>query len=105
LSQETIARILSIEREATSIHDDAQRQAARMIKDAEKAATALREQILTQAHQQAEQIVATGREAAEAERARIIAQAEAEAQRMETLAASHFDEAVKFVLAQVAGHK
>jgi vacuolar-type H+-ATPase subunit H len=105
MSQETIARILSIEREAIRIHDVAQRHAARMIQDAKKAASVLREQALAQARQQTGQIVAAAREAGETERARIIAQAEAEAQRMETTAASHFDRAVNFVLDRVAGRE
>ena len=105
MSQETIARILSIEQEATKIHDDAQHQAAHLIEEAEKATSASREQILAQARQEAEQIVATGQEAAEAKRSRAVAQAEAEAQRMEALAADHFDQAVNFVLDQVAGRK
>jgi len=105
VSQETIAHILAIEQEAAKIHDDAQHQAAHLIEEAEKAASALREQILAQARQEAEQIVATGREATEVERSRAVAQAEAEAQRMEALAARHFDQAVNFVLDQVAGRK
>ncbi len=105
VSQETIARILAIEQEAAKIHDDVQRQAAHLIEEAEKAAPALREQALAQARQEAEQIVATGQEAAEAKRSRAVAQAEAEAQRMEALAARHFDQAVNFVLDQVAGRK
>ena len=105
MSQETIARILAIEQEAAKVHDDAQRQAVRMIKEAESAAAALREQTLTQARQQAGQIVAAGQEAAEAERSRAVAQAEAEAQRMETLAADHFDQAVNFVLDRATGRE
>lgn len=105
MSQETIARILAIEQEATKIHDDAQRQAAHLIEEAEKAASALRGQTVAQARQEAEQIVARGQEAAEAERARAVGQAEAEAQRMETVAARHFDQAVNFVLDQVAGRE
>jgi len=105
VSQETIARILAIEQEAAKVHDDAQLQAARLIEEAEQAASALREQTLAQARQEAEQIVTTGQEASEAERSRIVAQAEAEAQRMETLAADHFDQAVNFVLDQVAGRE
>ena len=105
MSQETIARILAIEREATKIHDDAQDQAARLIEEAEKAASVLREQTVAQARREAGQIVATGQEAAEAERSRAIAQAEAEAQRLETLATRHLDQAVDFVLDRVAGRE
>jgi vacuolar-type H+-ATPase subunit H len=105
LSQEIIARILSFEGEAVKLHDDAQDQAVRIIEEAKKAATDLREQTLAQAHQQAGQLTTESQKAAEAERARIIAQAEAEAQRMEAMAARHFDRAVGFVLDQVTGRE
>ena len=105
MNHETIARILSIEQEATRIRADAQIQAAHAIEEVEKAASALREQALDQACKQAEQIIAEGREAAQAERARIIDQAEAEADHAETVVAQHLDRAVRFVLDQVVGHK
>jgi vacuolar-type H+-ATPase subunit H len=105
LSQETIVQVLSIEQEAVGIHDEAQHQAAQSIKEAEDGTSALREQILAQAHQEAEQILAKGQESAEAERARVITQAEAEARQMEETAGHHFDRAVEFVLDQVAGRK
>ena len=105
MSQETIARILSIEDEAVKIRDNAQRQATQLTREAEAAANAAHEQALAQARNEAEQIITTGREAAAAERARIIAQAEAEAQRMETTAGQHFDRAVRFVLSQVAARE
>jgi vacuolar-type H+-ATPase subunit H len=105
LSQETIAQILAIEQRAVQIHDDAQRQAAQVLAEAEKAAAVSREQALAKARQQAEQIVAAGREVAGAERARIVAQAEAEAEQMESVAAQRFDRAAQFVLDQVAGRQ
>ena len=105
MSQETIVQVLSIEQEAVGIHDEAQRQAAQSIKEAESATSALREQILAQAHQEAEQILAKSRESAEAERTRIIRQAEAEARHMEEIAGHHFDRAVEFVLDQAVGRK
>jgi len=105
LSQKTIARILIIEQEAAKIHADAQDQAACLIEEAEKAASTSREQTLAQARQEAAQVVTAGQEAADAERSRVVAQAEAETQRMEALAADHFDQAVNFVLDRVAGRK
>ena len=105
MSQETIARILSIEQEASGIYAEAQRQAAKLIEEAEESASVLRGRTLAETHQQAEQILATGREAAEAERARIIAQAKAEAQHIENLATQHFERALNFVLGQVAGRE
>jgi vacuolar-type H+-ATPase subunit H len=105
LSQETIARILSIERDAADLHAGAERQAADLIAEAKDAVAAMQEHTLAQARREAENIVTRGREAAEAERARIIAQAETEAQRIEALAERHFDRAVRYVLDQVAGHE
>lgn len=105
MSQETIVQVLSIEQEAVGIYGEAQRQAAQLIEEAGDATSALREQILAQAHQEAEQILAKGRESAEAERMRVITQAEAEAQHMEEIAGHHLDRAVEFVLDQVVGRK
>jgi vacuolar-type H+-ATPase subunit H len=104
-NQETIVRILAIEQEAQNIHTEAERRAARVIKEAEEAASTLREQTLAQTREDGERIVTAGQAAAEAEREHIIAQAEAEAQHMEATAAQHFDHAVNFVLEQVTGHK
>jgi len=105
LSQETIAQILAIEQRAVQVHEDARRQAAQIVAEAEKAVTALREQTLAEARQQAEQIIAAGREVAEAERARIVAQAETEASQMESAAVQHQARAVQFVLDRVAGRR
>jgi vacuolar-type H+-ATPase subunit H len=105
LVQETIARILAIEQEAVSIHDDARRQAADLIEEARQAASALRERTLAQAREEAGRILTTGRAAAGTERSRIIAEAEAEAQRLEALTTRHFDRAVSFVLDRVTGRE
>jgi vacuolar-type H+-ATPase subunit H len=103
MSQETITRILSIEHAASKLRDDAERQAARTVAQAEEAASALHQQKVEEARQEAKRIVSAGHEAAEAERATIIAQAEAEAERMEAQAERHLDQAVSYVLDQVAG--
>ena len=105
LSQETIARILSIEQEASGIYAETQRQAARLIEAAKESASVLRERTLAETHKEAEQILATGRGEAEAERARTMAQAKAEAQCMENLAAQHFERALNFVLDQIVGRE
>ena len=105
MSQETIAKVLSVEEAAVGFYEDAQRQAANVIAEAKKAASAVREQTLAHVRQQAEKIAAESRQTAEVERARIIAQADAEAQRMENLAAQHLDRAVSFVLDRVVGRE
>jgi vacuolar-type H+-ATPase subunit H len=103
VNQLIITRILTIERDAAKIQDDAQLQAAQMSAQARDAASALREQILSEARQTADALVAEGRASAEARRAQIISKAEAEADHMEETAAQHLDRAVDFVLAQVTG--
>jgi vacuolar-type H+-ATPase subunit H len=105
LSQETIVRILSIERDAAELHANAERQAADLVAEAKDAVAAMQEHTLAQARREAENIVTRGRKAAEAERARIIAQAETEAQHIEALAERHFDRAVRYVLDQIAGRE
>lgn len=103
MSQETVARILAIEKDAAKIHSAAQQQAASLIAEAEKAAISLHERALTQAQQQAERLLAAGKQKAEANHAQIIAQAGADAQRLDTTAAKNLDHAVDFVLACVIG--
>jgi vacuolar-type H+-ATPase subunit H len=105
MSQETITQILAIEEQAVQIHDDARLQADRMTSEAHRTATAVREQTLDNIRQQATQIAAKGQHTAEVTRGRIIAQAEAEAQHLENVAAQHLDQAVSFVLDQIAGRE
>ena len=103
MDQEVITRILSIERDAVRIRDEAQREAEHLIEESERAAAASREEALAHAHQEAEQIVADGQKAAEQARARVVAQAQEEAQRTEAAMVQHLDRAVQFVLEQVTG--
>jgi vacuolar-type H+-ATPase subunit H len=101
VNQEIITRILTIERDAAQIQDDARSQAAQVTAEARDAADALREQLLSEARQTAEQLVAEGRASAEARRAQIISQAKDQAESMAQKAAQHFDRAVDFLLDQV----
>ena len=103
MNQEIITRILTIERDAAKVQDEAQLQAAQVSAQARDAASALREQVLSEARKTADALVAEGRASAEARRAQIISKAEAEANHMEEAAAQHLDRAVDFVLTQVAG--
>ncbi len=103
MSQATIVRVLSIEREATRIYDEAVAQAAQMIVDCERETSSTREQVLLEARTQANRVEEEGQAAAAAERARVFGEAEAGAQQMERLAAQNFDEAVSFILRQVTG--
>lgn len=101
MAQETVARLLDIEKAAAKRHSDAQQQAADLIAKAEKAAASLRNQRLEQARREAEHIIAAGKQKAEAEHARVIAQAGADAQRLDTTAAKNLERAVEFVLARI----
>ena len=104
MSQETITEILAIEQEAVQAYRDAQSKAARVIEEARRTSSSLRDETISQARQEAETIRAEGQREADAERARIIEQAEADAREMEMAAAQHFDRAERFVLERVAGH-
>ncbi len=101
MAQDTVARLLDIEKTAAKLHSDAQQQAADLIAEAERAVATLRNNRLEQARREAERIIAAGKQKAEAEHARIIAQAGADAQRLDTTAAKAIEPAVKFVLAHV----
>jgi ATP synthase H subunit len=103
MSQSLVKRIVTMEQEAEHLYTEAQKQAEDILKEAREAAAALRKQTLSEAQRQAEQIITDGQAEAKAERAAIIQQAEAEAQQMEQTAAQHFDDAVEYVLNQVAG--
>ena len=101
MAQETVARLLDIEKAAAQRHSDAEQQAEDLIAEAEKAAANLRNNRLEQARREAERIIAAGQQKAEAEHAQVIAQAGADAQRLDTAAAKNLDHAVDFVLARV----
>ena len=103
MSHATIVRILSIEQEASRIYDDAAAQAAQMIADFEREASATRGQVLSEARSQAIQIKQEGQKASDAERDRALAQAEAGAREMEERAVRNSAAAVEFILDQVAG--
>ena len=101
MAQDTVARLLDIEKSAAKLHSDAEQQAADLVAEAEKAAANARNRRLQQARREAEHIIAAGKQKAEAEHAQIIAQAGADAQQLDTAAAKNLDHAVDFVLAHV----
>jgi vacuolar-type H+-ATPase subunit H len=103
MAQATIARVLSIEQDATRIRNDALAEAAQMVADFEREASGTRERVLAEARLQAAQIEREGRRAAKSERSEAIAQAEADAERMEQLAGENFADAVRLILDKVAG--
>ena len=105
MSQSTIIRILSIEREAARLHDEATAQATQMLADFDKESSAIQVRILGDARGQAMEIERNGRETAQARRAEVLAQAEADAREMEELASGRLGAAVQFILDQVTGRR
>jgi len=105
MTQETISRILAIERQATRTFSEAQEQAEKTLEDAKMAASALYDESLRDIKERAQSIIQSERTAADAERLRIITAAESEASSMDKQASRHFEQAVEFVLNQVTGRE
>jgi vacuolar-type H+-ATPase subunit H len=103
LNEEHIEKVLDIEKQAQAVYDAAVREAEQLPVQAEKEAQALLEKARTDAQAEAHRLIAEAQTQAQDESARIVKEAEEEAERMETLAISHFDHAVSYVLDQVAG--
>jgi vacuolar-type H+-ATPase subunit H len=103
MSQSTVLRILSIEREATRIHDEATAQATQMLADFDRESSAMRERVLGEARSEATDIEREGQEAAQASRTETLAQADADAREMEERASDNFGAAVQYILDQVTG--
>ncbi len=102
MTQETVARILEIEKEAVDIHEAAEERAGGLIAEARRATDELRRQGLTEARERAERLRETAKRSAEAQRQEILAEAEAEAERMEERLVQNLDDAVAFLIDRVA---
>jgi vacuolar-type H+-ATPase subunit H len=96
LNKQLIHQVLEIEKQAQTIHDAANHDAAQMQKQAEQEAQALIKKSRAKAQEEAESLVADIRANDECER--ILTQSEEKSRQMETLAAEHFDRAVDYVL-------
>jgi len=105
MNREIIAHILSIETDAEKVQDDAQRQAAHIIEEAEKTASSLLARAQAEGREEAKQLISAGKETAKVEREQILAEAESEAAQLESIAAEHIDKAVHFVLDQIAARE
>ena len=101
MNEDSVSTILAVERDAARIHEEAQREATRMLADAEKAAVALRDQLMEQAQKQAADLVAASQAASVAERMRILSEAEAQATEVEAQAAEPIDRAVAYILSRI----
>jgi F0F1-type ATP synthase membrane subunit b/b' len=102
-NEKGIQQVLEIEKRAQAIHEAALREAEQLPIQAEQEAQTLIEKSRAEAVEQARQLTASAQ--AQEECARILAQAEEEVRRMETLAMSHFDRAVGYVLDRVIGRE
>jgi vacuolar-type H+-ATPase subunit H len=103
MREETVSRILNVERDATALYENARREAAQIIATAEATIAQQRRQALAAARQQAAQILTQGRQSADSQRADVIAHAGADAQTLETVSARHFEDAVTLVLNKATG--
>jgi V/A-type H+-transporting ATPase subunit G/H len=103
VNEKYIQQIREIESRAEEIRDGAVREAEQLPIQAEQATQALIEKARAEAEEEARRIIADAQTQAESER--ILAQAEEKAHRMETLAMSHFDRAVGYVIDRVTGRE
>ena len=83
--------------------DTAVREAGQFPQRAEQEAQALIEKARADAEEEARQLIAQAQ--SEEESTRILAKAEEDVRNMETVAMSHFDRAVAFVLDRIAGRE
>nr|MBN1230169.1 hypothetical protein [Anaerolineae bacterium] len=100
MNKQLIQQVLEIEKQAQTIHDAANHDAAQMQKQAEQEAQALIKESRAKAQEEAESLAADIRANDECER--ILTQSEKKSRQMETLASEHFDRAVDYVLEQLS---
>ncbi len=98
-----IQQVLEIEKHAQMIHENAQHEAQLLAVQAEQEAQELIEKARVDSEAEARKLIEDAQ--AQEEIARIIAQADEITTKEKTLAASHFDQAVEYVLNQVAGKR
>jgi vacuolar-type H+-ATPase subunit H len=105
LSEEIIRQILDIERQAQDIHDEAQREAARIVEQAQRDADLSRRRAEEEAREEARGLLDEARRGAQQEGERILSRKREELRRIEEQAHSHMDEAIRYVLDGVAGRE
>ncbi len=101
MDKKTIQQMLEIDHQAQAIHENALKEAAQLLVQAEKEGPDFIEKARLQAEQEAKEILARSQSGEES--ARILAEVQESTKRMETLAMSNFDRAVAYVLARVVG--
>ncbi len=103
MSEDLVAEIMKVEKDASTIKADAQQQAREILAAAQEAAASIRSVALTDAQKQAEDIIARGTRAIESERARILAAVRQEMTALESESAPRIEAAVAFVIVQIIG--
>jgi vacuolar-type H+-ATPase subunit H len=103
MNEKYIQQVLEIEKQAQGIQEEARLEAEQLPVRAQREAEALTEQARTKARTEADQLVNQAEAKAECEQ--ILANAQEAAERMETLAMTHFDRAVTYVLDQLVGQE
>jgi vacuolar-type H+-ATPase subunit H len=103
LNEERVKQLGDIEIKAKKLHDDAVQEAQLLPKRAEVEARELLETTRSAAQEEARQFIAEAQNQSNNER--VLKQAEEEAKRKETLAMTHFDRAVNYVLHRIAGRQ
>ena len=103
MNERYIQKVLEIEKQAQSIQEEARREAEQLPVRAQREAEALIEQERAKAKEEADRLVSHAEAKTECEQ--ILANARDAASRMETLATTHFDRAVTYVLDQLVGQE
>ena len=98
-----IQEVLDIERRAQAIHSAAVKDAEKLPLAAEQEARNLLEKTRSEAEEEARRMIESARSQEEVNR--ILAQAEEKANHTKSLAMSHFNRAVGFVLDKIAGRE
>ena len=103
MSEDLVAEIMKVEKNASTIKVDAQQEVEEILAAAQEAADSIRGVALADAQRQAEEIIARGTRVAESERARILATARQETIVLAAESAPRIEAAVAFVIGQVIG--
>jgi vacuolar-type H+-ATPase subunit H len=101
MNEEIINQILELEKQAQTIHDDAQLKAAQIVEQAEIDADHLRQSAEKSRKEKVRQLLAKARESAKRERDRILDETRAEIEKIKAQAEINKQEAVQYVVDSV----
>ncbi|MDD5370795.1 MAG: hypothetical protein PHQ40_17070 [Anaerolineaceae bacterium] len=103
MTEQIIQQVLEIEKKARAVYEEAQKTAEELPIKAEEEAQLIIDQAIAKAKEEARQIVAHAQ--SKDEIARIETQTREKIAQMETLAKSHMNQAVNYVLERVVGRE